>query len=83
MDLDPRYKDHLGDPLLRMTLDWQENERKMVEFAIAKAVELARAMGAKEIIPAPSLRPLRHAALPIHARAGRHDHGQVAGSIRW
>ncbi len=47
LDLDPTYKDHLGDPLLRMTLDWQDNERKTVEFAIAKGVELARAMGAK------------------------------------
>ena len=49
MDLDPTYKDHLGDPLLRMTLDWRENERRMAEFAIAKAVELARAMGAKDV----------------------------------
>ena len=53
MDLDPSYKDHLGDPLLRMTIDWKDNERKMVEFAIAKGVELARAMGAKEVVPAP------------------------------
>ncbi len=51
MDLDPIYKDHLGDPLLRMTIDWHDNERKMVEFAVAKGVELARAMGAKEIAP--------------------------------
>ena len=51
MDLDPTYKDHLGDPLIRMTIDWQDNERKMVDFAIAKGVELARAMGAKEIAP--------------------------------
>jgi gluconate 2-dehydrogenase alpha chain len=51
MDLDPTYKDHLGDPLLRLTLDWRDNERKMVEFAIAKGVELARAMGAKEVSP--------------------------------
>jgi gluconate 2-dehydrogenase alpha chain len=54
LDLDPRYKDHLGDPLLRLTLDWRDNERKMVEFANGKAAEFARAMGAKEIIPAPS-----------------------------
>jgi len=53
-DLDPRYKDHFGDPLLRMTIDWRENELKMVEFANAKAAELARAMGAKAVIPAPS-----------------------------
>jgi gluconate 2-dehydrogenase alpha chain len=51
MDLDPTYRDHFGDALLRLTLDWQDNERKMVEFIIPKAVEIARAMGAKEINP--------------------------------
>jgi gluconate 2-dehydrogenase alpha chain len=51
MDLDPTYKDVHGDPLIRMTMDWGENERKMAEFATAKGVEVARAMGAKEIIP--------------------------------
>jgi gluconate 2-dehydrogenase alpha chain len=49
MDIDPVYKDKFGDPLLRLTLDWQDNERKMAEFAVPKAVEVARAMGAKEI----------------------------------
>ncbi len=51
-DLDPTYKNPLGDPLLRMTINWQDNERKMVEFMNAKMVELARAMGAKEMNPA-------------------------------
>lgn len=51
MDLDPSYKDYLGDPLVRMTLDWRDNERKMVEWAIPKAVEIAHAMGAKEVRP--------------------------------
>jgi gluconate 2-dehydrogenase alpha chain len=55
MDLDPTYKDRLGDPLLRMTLNWRDNERHMSEFASEKAVEIARAMGAKEIIPFPIL----------------------------
>jgi gluconate 2-dehydrogenase alpha chain len=49
MDLDPLYKDKLGDPLLRLTLDWRDNERKMVDFGTGKSVEVARAMGAKEI----------------------------------
>ena len=49
MDLDPTYKDKLGDPLLRLTLDWRENERNMVDFATPKAVEIARAMHAEEI----------------------------------
>ena len=57
MDLDPTYKDKLGDPLLRLTLDWHGNERKMSDFATAKAIEIARAMNAKEINPSP---PLRH-----------------------
>jgi gluconate 2-dehydrogenase alpha chain len=56
MDLDPTYKDGLGDPLLRLTLDWRENERKMAEYATAKAVEIAREMGAKEVNPFPGLR---------------------------
>ena len=56
MDLDPTYKDHAGDPLLRLTLDWRDNDRRMVDFGIAKATELARAMGATEIVPFPGLR---------------------------
>jgi gluconate 2-dehydrogenase alpha chain len=56
MDLDPFYKDHFGDPLLRFTLDWRENERRMAEFVTAKAVEIAREMQAKEITPFPGLR---------------------------
>jgi gluconate 2-dehydrogenase alpha chain len=53
-DLDPRYKDHFGDPLLRMTIDWRENEKEMVKFAAAKADEIARAMDAKAVIGPPS-----------------------------
>lgn len=55
MDLDPVYKDRFGDPLLRMTLDWRDNERNMVAFMTGKAAEIARQMGGKDIIPA---RPL-------------------------
>jgi gluconate 2-dehydrogenase alpha chain len=56
MDLDPTYKDTLGDPLLRLTLDWRDNERRMADFATVKAIEVARAMNAKEINPSPALR---------------------------
>lgn len=55
MDLDPVYKDTLGDPVLRLTLNWRDNERKMVEFATPIAVRVARAMGAREINPFPGL----------------------------
>lgn len=33
LDLDPTYKDQFGDPLLRMTFDFTDNERKMVHYA--------------------------------------------------
>jgi gluconate 2-dehydrogenase alpha chain len=56
IDLDPTYKDHAGDPLLRLTINWRDNERKMVEFMTAKGVEIARAMGAKEINVFPGYR---------------------------
>lgn len=56
MDLDPVYKDALGDPLLRLTLDWRDNERNMAEFATPIAVQVARAMGAREINSFPGLR---------------------------
>lgn len=52
-DLDPTYKNPLGDPLLRMTINWQENERKMAEFMNARMVEIGHAMGAKEVNPFP------------------------------
>jgi gluconate 2-dehydrogenase alpha chain len=51
MDLDPTYKDKLGDPLLRLTLNWRDNERKMTDFAAAKAIELTRAMNAEQMDP--------------------------------
>ena len=52
-DLDPTYKNAAGDPLLRMTQNWQDNERKMVEFMNAKMVEIGHAMGAKDVNPFP------------------------------
>ena len=51
MDLDATYKDQFGDPLLRLTIDWRDNELEMLKFATEKSVEMARAMGAKEITP--------------------------------
>jgi gluconate 2-dehydrogenase alpha chain len=56
LDLDPVYKDANGDPLLRLTLDWQNNEREMAEFATAKAAEIARAMNARHVNVFPGLR---------------------------
>jgi gluconate 2-dehydrogenase alpha chain len=53
LDLDPTYKDSLGDPLLRMTLDWNDNEHNMVGFLTAKMAPVGRAMGAREVMVTP------------------------------
>jgi gluconate 2-dehydrogenase alpha chain len=56
MDLDPTYKDRCGDPLLRVTLDWRDNERRMAAFMSRKAEQIAKEMGAVEITPFPGLK---------------------------
>jgi gluconate 2-dehydrogenase alpha chain len=48
MDRDPTYKDRFGDPLVWLTLGWNDNERKMAAFMTPKLVEIARAMGARK-----------------------------------
>ena len=45
LDLDPTYRDANGMPLLRMTFDWHENEKKMSAYITARAAEIARAIG--------------------------------------
>jgi gluconate 2-dehydrogenase alpha chain len=44
LDLDPTYKDANGLPLLRMTFDWHENEKKMLKWQYEKCIEIAKAM---------------------------------------
>ncbi|HEY1290624.1 MAG TPA: GMC family oxidoreductase [Burkholderiales bacterium] len=45
LDLDPTYRDILGQPLLRMTFDRHENEHKMSVWLTNKAAEIAKAIG--------------------------------------
>jgi gluconate 2-dehydrogenase alpha chain len=47
MDLDPTYTDKFGDPLLRFTLNWTDNEFKQREFAEKIQARIAREMGGK------------------------------------
>ena len=44
LDLDPTYRDIHGQPLLRMTFDWQQNELKMTNFIKGKAEGIVKAM---------------------------------------
>jgi gluconate 2-dehydrogenase alpha chain len=47
LDLDPTYRDIYGQPLLRMTFDWQQNELKMTNFIKDKAEEIVKVMNPK------------------------------------
>jgi gluconate 2-dehydrogenase alpha chain len=47
LDLDPTYKDALGNPLLRMTFDWHDNEYKMTQFLTDRVHEIVQKMKPK------------------------------------
>ena len=45
----PLYKDRFGRPLLRVTIDFHENELKQNAYLTDKFAEIIKAMGAKEV----------------------------------
>ena len=53
MDLDPTYRDVHGDPLLRLTISWNDNDRNLIRHVAAKMSEVARAAGASEVSVSP------------------------------
>lgn len=53
LDLDPTYKSVHGQPLLRMTFDWQDNDIKMNQFMFKKLEIIARALHPKFITGSP------------------------------
>src|SRR5690348_6753404 len=57
LDLDPTYKDRFGRPLMRMTIDFHENELKAAEFMTNKYAEIVHAMGAKQVVKNPRKAP--------------------------
>ena len=44
LDLDPTYRDAYGLPLLRMTFDFKENDRRMQRYTTQKAAEIAQVL---------------------------------------
>jgi gluconate 2-dehydrogenase alpha chain len=57
LDLDPTYRDVLGRPLMRMTFDFQDNEKKMSDFLTEKAAAIAKAMKPREYAAKPRKLP--------------------------
>jgi gluconate 2-dehydrogenase alpha chain len=57
LDLDPSYKDAWGQPVLRMTFDFPENDIRMSQYVADKVVEIGRAMGGKIVVRGGTKRP--------------------------
>src|SRR5699024_1208225 len=49
LDLDPTYTDAFGLPLLRITFDFHENDRRLYRFMAQRTTEIMEAMGATRI----------------------------------
>ncbi|MDB5860382.1 MAG: hypothetical protein JWQ76_4071 [Ramlibacter sp.] len=47
LDLDPTYRDSIGQPLLRMTFDWHDNEYRMTRYVTDRALEIVARMNPK------------------------------------
>lgn len=71
LDLDPTYTDKWGDPLLRVTMDWTDAERKQAAFMVKKEIEIAKTMGATAINPRPTPSATSGPPLMVH----NHSHG--------
>jgi gluconate 2-dehydrogenase alpha chain len=57
LDLDPTYKDAWGQPLLRITFDFPENDLRMSAYLTDKAVAIGKAMGGKQVVGSPRKGP--------------------------
>jgi len=57
LDLDPTYKDRFGRPLMRITMDFHENELKMSAWLTDKFGEVIERMGAKQVVKQPRKGP--------------------------
>jgi gluconate 2-dehydrogenase alpha chain len=66
LDLDPTYRNAFGQPLLRMTYDFVENDYKWRQFAIEKAYEIARQLKA-DITTAPEARRSSYSVVPYQS----------------
>jgi gluconate 2-dehydrogenase alpha chain len=57
LDRDPLYKDRFGRPLMRMTIDFHDNEIKQNAYLTDKFAGIIKAMGAKEVEKQPRKAP--------------------------
>src|SRR5262249_11905649 len=70
LDLDPTYKDAWGQPLLRMTFDFPENDIRMSQYIADKLVEISRAMGGTIVLRGGTKRPYTNTGYPSTHNCG-------------
>jgi gluconate 2-dehydrogenase alpha chain len=49
LDLDPTYKDAYGDPLMRITFDFEDQDRNLAKFLSSQCANILKDMGADHI----------------------------------
>ncbi len=49
IDLDPTYTDDFGDPLARITFDFEEQDRQLTKYLAEKCEQILKEMGADHI----------------------------------
>ncbi len=80
LDLDPNYSDSWGKPLLRITFDWSENDRRMYAFLAGKVAELVAAMRPDDVVtPAGLPDHFDTAVYQLNAQHRRSHHGRGSG----
>ncbi|MDQ4075809.1 MAG: GMC family oxidoreductase [Chloroflexota bacterium] len=57
LDLDPRYTDALGLPLLRITYDFHENDYRLYEYLAQRCIEIMEDMGPTRMSSTEQLSP--------------------------
>ena len=82
-DLDPTYRNAFGQPLMRMTFDYKDNEHKMSRHIAQVINELAKSMNPTSMNPAAARTDVVvGGAVSKHAQYRRHDHGHQPGQQR-
>ena len=50
LDLDPNYKDRHGQPLLRLTFDWNQNDVRMAKYVTDRAINIMQEVGGQHLL---------------------------------
>jgi gluconate 2-dehydrogenase alpha chain len=82
LDLDPVYKDAFGLPLLRITYDFHENDKRLYAYLAARVTEIMEEMGPTRMTSSDALEPYNiHDYQSTHNTGGAIMGGDPATSV--